>query len=46
MFGKLQEHLAAGSRASAFHETQVALGNFGLQREIELTQAPPLPPFP
>ena len=43
--GQAQHHLAAGSGAAGFHEAQVAGGNLGFLRQVELAQAPVLAPM-
>jgi hypothetical protein len=42
--GEAEQHLAAGLGAPGFEEADVAGGDVRLHREVELTQAPPLPP--
>ena len=44
LLGELQQHLAAGLRASGFQEAQVPRGDFGLAGEIELAHAAALAP--
>ena len=42
---QVEHHLARGLRPPQLHEAQVSGGDLGLQGQVELAHAPPLPPF-
>lgn len=44
MLRQRQDHLAARTRTAALHEAEMLLGDFGIEREVELAQAAALPP--
>src|SRR5262249_29377069 len=44
--GQVQHHLGARARAAGLDEAQVTRGDARLERELELAEAPPLPPLP
>ena len=44
LFGQPQHHVAAGTGASTFDEAEMALGNFGVECEVELAAPALLPP--
>ena len=44
MDGELEDHLAAGPSAARLHEAEMALGDLGVQCEVELAQAAALAP--
>ena len=43
--GEMQHHVPARRRAAGLDETEMARGDLGLEREIELTETAALPPF-
>src|SRR2546430_4736004 len=45
MLREMEQQLAARTRAARLHEAEVPGRDFGVTREIELTEAPPLSPL-
>ena len=43
---EVEQQLATRTRAARLHEAEVTGRDFGVTREIELTESPPLPPRP